>query len=215
MGIPGLYEKLSHARLYVLLSNISSKHSVLETARFVLDGGADIIQLREKLLPDKDFISIAEDLLRLTSKTEAALIINDRVHIAKLVNAAGAHIGQNDMKIDKARYILGAKKIIGVSTHSLKQAIEAEKDGADYIAIGPIFPTGTKDYEPVIGAEIASEVLINVKIPIFAIGGINLSNIGQVLKTGISKISVSSAIINSKDAAVSTKKFRDILFSLA
>lgn len=208
MAILSLNEKLLRSKLYVLLSNISSKHSILETARLVLDGGADIIQLREKLLPDKDFISIAKDLLNLTSRNETTLIINDRVQLAKQIDAEGVHIGQTDMKIDEARSIVGNRKIIGVSTHDLKQAIEAEKNGADYIAIGPIFPTGTKDYEPAIGATIANEVSKNIKIPVFAIGGINLSNINQVLKTGISKIAISSAIVNSKDVTNITRKFK-------
>ncbi|MGR3318648.1 MAG: thiamine phosphate synthase [Candidatus Anammoxibacter sp.] len=213
MSIPGLNEKLAQSRLYVLLSNITSKHTILETAKCVLDGGADVIQLREKLLSDKDFIAVAEDLLNLTARTGAILIINDRVQIAGQIGADGVHIGQDDMEIDEARAILGEKKIIGVSTHNLEQALKAERSGADYIAIGPAFPTKTKDYEPVIGLKAAKAVAGNVKIPIFAIGGVNMSNIDKVLDTGIFRVAISSAIINSGDITNITKEFKDKLLN--
>lgn len=206
-----LNEKLIHSKLYVLLSNIGTKPILLEKARQVLDGGADIIQLREKLLPDKEFFSIAEDLLNLTFNAGAILIINDRVHIAKQIDADGVHLGQEDIKIEVARSILGEDKIIGISTHNFKQALEARNSCADYIAIGPVFTTQTKDYEPDIGTEITHEVAKNLEIPTFAIGGINLSNIDQVIMTGISKVAISSAIVDSKDVANSTRKFKNKL----
>ena len=205
--------RLSQSRLYVLLSNITVKNSILETARLVIDGGADIIQLREKLLPDKDFVAIAEELLNLTARTEAILIINDRVQIAGQIGADGVHIGQDDMGIDEARAIFGENKIIGVSTHNLEQALKAETSGADYIAIGPAFPTKTKDYEPAIGLKEAKAVAGSVKAPIFAIGGINMSNIDKVLETGIFRVAVSSAIADSGDVREATRVFRGKLVS--
>ncbi|MGR3219927.1 MAG: thiamine phosphate synthase, partial [Candidatus Anammoxibacter sp.] len=121
--------------------------------------------------------------------------------------------GQDDMEIDEARAILGEKKIIGVSTHNLEQALKAERSGADYIAIGPAFATKTKDYEPVIGLKEANTVAGNVKIPIFAIGGVNMSNIDKVLDTGIFRVAISSAIINSGDITNITKEFKDKLLN--
>ena len=207
-----LNEQLIHSKLYVLLSNIGTKETLLEKARQVLNGGADIIQLREKSLPDKQFASIAEDLLNLTFNAKAILIINDRVHIASQIDADGVHLGQEDMEIEAARSILGEDKIIGISTHNFKQALDAKNSCADYIAIGPVFPTQTKaSYEPVIGTEITQEVARNLEIPTFAIGGITISNINQVMMAGISRVAISSAIVDSENVANSAKEFKRIL----
>lgn len=212
-------EKLLNAKLYLLLSNISDKKLILEKAKLALDGGADIIQLREKSISDKDYILIARDLQTLVSETNAIFIVNDRVNIARDINADGIHIGQDDMEPDRVKEIIGPEKIIGVSTHNMDQALAALKSNADYIGIGPVFPTKTKSYEPVAGLDFVNRVvktfMLNSdtlnKTAVFAIGGITLSNIDQVLQTGISRVAVSSAIIDSDDIASTTKEFKSIL----
>ena len=202
---------LHRIRLYVLISSNITKKSVKETARLVIDGGADAVQLREKTISDSKFISLAREVRDITTKRGSLLIINDRVHVVRKVNADGIHLGQQDMSALEARNIIGDEKIIGVSTHSITQARQAQKDGADYIAIGPIYPTSTKDHEPSVGIEIIHEISEAVSIPIIAIGAITLENLDEVLKAGASRIAVCSAIIGSKDIYSSTRQFKEKL----
>ena len=202
---------LHRIRLYVLISSNIAKKSVKETARLVIDGGADAVQLREKTISDRKFISLAREVRDITTKRGSLLIINDRVHVVRKVNADGIHLGQQDMSALEARNIIGDEKIIGVSTHSITQARQAQKDGADYIAIGPIYPTSTKGHEPSVGIEILHEILEAVSIPIIAIGAITLENLDGVLKAGASRIAVCSAIIDSKDIYSSTRQFKEKL----
>ena len=202
---------LHRIRLYVLISSNIAKKSVKETARLVIDGGADTVQLREKTISDSKFISLAREVRDITTKRGSLLIINDRVHVVRKVNADGIHLGQQDMSALEARNIIGDEKIIGVSTHSITQARQAQKDGADYIAIGPIYPTSTKGHEPSVGIEIIHEISEAVSIPIIAIGAITLENLDGVLKAGASRIAVCSAIIGSKDIYSSTRQFKEKL----
>ncbi len=198
-------------RLYVLISSNIATKSVKETARLVIDGGADAIQLREKIISDSEFISLAREVRDITTRSGTLLIINDRVHVARKINADGVHLGQQDMSVLEARDIIGDEKAIGVSTHSIIQAKQAQKDGADYIAIGPVYPTRTKDYEPSIGVEALQEISGVVNIPFIAIGAITLENLDEVLKAGASRVAVCSAIICSKDIYSSTKQYKEKL----
>jgi thiamine-phosphate pyrophosphorylase len=202
---------LHRIRLYVLISSSIATKSVTETTRLVIDGGADAIQLREKTISDSEFISLAREVRDITTKRGSLLIINDRVHVARKINADGVHLGQQDMSVLEARDIIGDEKIIGVSTHSITQARQAQKDGADYIAIGPIYPTRTKEYEPSIGIEIIQEISSVVSIPFIAIGAITLENLDEVLQAGASRVAVCSAIIGSKDIYSSTSQFKEKL----
>ena len=204
-------EYLHRMKLYVLISGKIAARSVNETARLVIDGGADAIQLREKTISDDEFISLAGEIRDITTKRGTLLIINDRVRVAREVNADGVHLGQHDMSITEAREIIGNEKIIGVSTHNIIQARQAQKDGADYIAIGPVYPTTTKNYEPSIGLEVIQEISREISIPFLAIGAITLENLDNVLKAGVSRVAVCSAIISSKDILSSTKEFKNKL----
>ena len=202
---------LHRVRLYVLISNSIATKSVKEASRLVIDGGADAIQLREKTISDSQFITLAREVRDITTKRESLLIINDRIHIAREVNADGVHLGQQDMCALEARDIIGNEKIIGVSTHSITQAKQAQKNGADYIAIGPIYPTSTKDYEPSVGIEIIREISGAVSIPFIAIGAITLDNLDEILKAGASRVAVCSAIIGAKDIYSTTRQFKEKL----
>ncbi len=139
------------------------------------------------------------------------MIIDDRVHVARKINVDGVHLGQQDMSVLEARDIIGNEKIIGVSTHNIIQARQAQKDGADYIAIGPIYPTRTKEYEPSIGIEIIQEISGAVNIPFIAIGAITLGNLDEVLEAGASRAAVCSAIISAQDILSTTRQFKDKL----
>ncbi len=202
---------LHRMKLYVLISGKIAARSVNETARLVIDGGADVIQLREKTISDDEFISLAGEIRDITTKSGTLLIINDRVKVAREVNADGVHLGQHDMSITEAREIIGNDKIIGVSTHNIIQARQAQEDGADYIAIGPVYPTTTKDYESSIGLEVIQGVSREMNIPFLAIGAITLENLDEVLKAGASRVAVCSAIIGSDDILSSTRKFKEKL----
>ena len=139
------------------------------------------------------------------------MIINDRVKVAREVNADGVHLGQHDMSITETREIIGNEKIIGVSTHNIIQARQAQEDGADYIAIGPVYPTTTKDYEASIGLEVIQEISGEISIPFLAIGAITLENLDEVLNAGASRVAVCSAIISSQDILSTTKEFKNKL----
>ena len=195
-------------RLYVLISSNIAASSAKETVKLVIDGGADAIQLREKTISDDEFISLAGEIRDIMTRNGTLLIINDRVNVAREVNADGVHLGQNDMSVSEARNIIGNEKIIGVSTHNIIQARQAQKEGADYIAIGPVFSTRTKDYEPSIGLKIIQEISGSINIPFIAIGAITLENLDEVLKAGASRVAVCSAIISSKDVLSSTRQFK-------
>lgn len=194
------------ARLYVILTSHLCKRPILETARLVLEGGADILQLREKDMPDGDFLRLALELKELTTKKGKLFIVNDRPHIALESRADGVHLGQGDMPINEARKILGNDIIIGLSAHSLEQARLAHKEGADYLGIGPIFSTQTKPEEQPIGTEILHRVR-RLPIPCFAIGGINLENVEEVVRGGQGRIAVCSAVISQDDVLNMTRKF--------
>jgi thiamine-phosphate pyrophosphorylase len=202
---------LHRIRLYVLISSSIATKSAKETSRLVIDGGADAIQLREKTISYSEFISLAGEVRDITTKRGSLLIINDRVHIARKINADGVHLGQQDMSALEARNIIGDEKIIGVSTHNVIQARQAQKDGADYIAIGPIYPTSTKDHEPSVGIEIIREISGAVSIPFIAIGAITLDNLDVVLKAGASRIAVCSAIMGTEDIYSTTRQFKEKL----
>ena len=204
-------EVLHKIRLYVLISSKIATRPVKETAELVINGGADAIQLREKRISDSDFISLAGEIRNITTNRGTLFIINDRVNVARELNADGVHLGQQDMSVLEARAIIGNEKIIGVSTHNIIQARQALNDGADYIAIGPVYPTSTKDYEPSVGLKVVQEVSREINVPVFAIGAITLENLDDVVKAGASRVAVCSAIINSKDIYSTTKEFKNKL----
>jgi thiamine-phosphate pyrophosphorylase len=197
---------LAEARLYVILTSHLSKRPVLETAQLALEGGADILQLREKDMPDGEFLRLALELRELTTRMGRLFIVNDRPYIALESGADGVHLGQGDMSISEARDLLGANFLIGLSAHSLEQARQAHLQGADYIGIGPIFPTQTKDAGQPIGTEVLRS-LNNFPIPYFAIGGINLTNLAEVTKAGAGRVAVCSAVISQEDVLNVARKF--------
>lgn len=173
------------------------RHS--EIAEAALKGGAGIIQIRDKDASDRYFYEEALKIRNLCDKYNAIFIVNDRIHIAMAVNADGVNAGQRDLPCREIRRLLGKDKIIGISASDLNEAVEAEKEGADYIGFGPIFPTETKlDYECITGIETLQKVRDKVKIPIASIGGINQSNIEKI-KDISDMICVVSCVVMSED----------------
>jgi thiamine-phosphate pyrophosphorylase len=186
--------RLADCRLYALLGRQMCKGSLRETARAAIAGGADVIQLRDKPVPDDELLALAAELRDLTDETGRILIINDRPDIAAIVGADGVHLGQHDLPIAEARRLLRPGAIVGRSTHSLAQAHAAVAEGADYVAVGPIFETATKDAGPVVGLQLLREVAGQISLPIVAIGGINADNARSVMDAGASLVAVCHAI---------------------
>lgn len=176
-------------------------------AERTLKGGLRLLQLREKEMSKKDLLMVALNLRDLTRRWGARLIINDHVDIALACHADGVHIGQEDLPLRYAREILGKECIIGISTHNLEEALEAESSGADYISVGPIFPTETKRGGTPLGSKFIREVKTKVSIPVVAIGGINLTNIDEVIEAGADAIAIISAILSSGDITDSVRRF--------
>lgn len=169
--------------------------SHLEIAKSALDGGAKILQFRAKNLTQREFYIIVNALTKLTQVYNALLIVNDYVEIAKAVGAGGVHLGADDLSIQQAK-IIAPDLIIGRSTHSLEEALEMDKQGADYIAFGAIFPTQTKKRPtPVQGLEKLKQVCDSVKKPVVAIGGIKRENLIEVKKAGASAVAFISEIV--------------------
>ncbi len=164
-----------------------------------IEGGVKMIQLRDKQSGDREFLELARRVHRITLKKKIPLVINDRVDIAKLVDAEGVHLGEEDLPIREARKILGVKKIIGASASDIETAKLKEKEGADYIGLAPIFETGSKEIKSPLGTGILREANKAVKIPVFPIGGINLGNLDQIMSTGTKRIAVISAIYMAED----------------
>jgi thiamine-phosphate pyrophosphorylase len=180
-------------------------------AAIVAKNGAQIIQLRDKYSPKKTVLKEALQLKALLAKSNTVFIINDYPDIAKLVDSDGVHLGQDDLPIDFARKLLGKGKIIGVSCHNIKEAIAAQNKGADYIGIGPIFPTSTKPGYRAVGLDLIRQCQKNLKIPFFAIGGITAQNIKQVCSCKGQRVAVCRPICKSKDMKAALRRFMRIL----
>lgn len=164
-----------------------------------LKGGATFIQLREKNLDDETFMEEAVALKELCAKYKVPFVINDNVEIAKAMDADGVHVGQSDMEAGDVRALLGPDKILGVSAQTVEQALLAESKGADYLGVGAVFTTGSKDDADDVSHETLKAICEAVKIPVIAIGGIGAHNVMQLKGTGICGIAVISAIYAQKD----------------
>ncbi|HKX27109.1 MAG TPA: thiamine phosphate synthase [Blastocatellia bacterium] len=167
-----------------------------EIVEMMLAGGAGLIQLRDKEAGAREILDAARACLKLTRAAGAKLIINDRVDVAMTAEADGVHLGQTDLSVEEAREILGEEKIIGVSTHSIEQLHAAFETSADYVAVGPIYPTKTKENpDPVVGLDLIREARrLSDDRPIVAIGGITLERVPEVMAAGADAVAVISAL---------------------
>jgi thiamine-phosphate diphosphorylase len=188
------------------------KLSYEEMTLKVLKSGARWVQYRDKRRSRRKIYEESIRLRKIAKEFNAVFIVNDYADIALAVNADGVHLGQDDLPIGEARKIMGKDKIIGISTHNLKQAIAAEKQGADYIGFGPVFHTVTKDAGIPKGTETLQKIKMQVQVPVVAIGGINIENIRPILDTGVDAVAVASAIL-SGDIENNVKIFMEIIKS--
>jgi len=198
-------------RLYVLITTKYCHGSVRETAREVIAGQADVIQLREKSVSDDQLLALAAELRDLTDDTGKMLIINDRPDIAALVGADGVHVGQHDLPVSEARRLIRPGGLVGKTTHSARQAHAAMTEGADYIAFGPIFETTTKDAGAPVGIKTLKQVLGEIDIPVVPIGGINAENVSQVREAGASCAAACTGVTKAKDPRAAAQAIRDQL----
>lgn len=173
--------------------------TLAEQVEEALEGGATFVQLREKTLNEAEFLEEAKELKKLCAKYNVPFVINDNVSIALAMDADGVHIGQDDMEAGTVREKLGPDKIIGVSAQTVEQALLAEKRGADYLGVGAVFPTKSKDDAAEVSKETLKAICSAVSIPVVAIGGVSKENIGELAGTGIAGAAVISAIFGSKD----------------
>ena len=185
-------------------------NSLYKQVEDAIKGGATFIQLREKNLSYEKFLEEAKKIKEITDKYGVPFVINDNVEIAKEIDADGVHVGQSDTEAKRAREILGKDKIIGISAGNLKEAIDAEKNGADYIGIGAMFHTNTKSDATSVTFEEAKEITGKVNIPVVAIGGINSENILSLKGTGVDGVAVISAIFSHENIYDATHKLRKL-----
>jgi len=200
--------------LYVITDKrLISRGNFLGDVRKSLLGGASIIQLREKGTPAGEIVSLGREILKLTADTGVPLIINDSPELAKEIGAQGVHLGEDDPSIEDARLVLGEDAIIGVSCYNrLERGVDAEARGADYVVFGTPYPTPTKPgREPT-----PLEILIKAKeiirsVPVFAIGGINVENAPEILRTGVDGIAVITSVFGASDPGKATRELVEII----
>ena len=188
----------------LLLYAVTDRHwldgrRLIDVVRESLDGGVTMVQLREKTLEEEKFLEEAKELQALCRERGVPFLVNDNVEIAREMNADGVHVGQSDMEALDVRAILGPDKILGVSAQTVEQAILAEKHGADYLGVGAVFPTGSKDDADDVSYDTLNAICQAVSIPVVAIGGITQQNVEKLAGSGICGVAVISAIYAAKD----------------
>lgn len=206
---------LKGSRLYLIVDKkAAGRRSLSDIAKKAKYCGAGLIQLRDKESKKADILKEAFRLQKLLLNSKTLFIVNDYLDIAKLVDSDGLHLGQLDTSIEIARRVLGPDKIIGISCHNLKQAIQAQDKGADYIGIGPIFPTPTlPQIKKGIGLSLIKDIKKKIKIPFFVIGNVNPHNINEILASGAKRVAICRAILQAKDITLAAKCFYNKLHS--
>ena len=182
--------------------------TLYEQVEEALKGGATFIQLREKNLDYEDFLKEAKEVKKLCNKYKVPFVINDNVELAKEIGADGVHVGQDDMESGKVREILGEDKIIGVSAHNVKEALLAQRNGANYLGVGAVFNTTSKNDVTTLSYEVLKEICEAVSIPVIAIGGINEENVSKLAGSGICGVAVISAIFAKEHIEDATKSLK-------
>ena len=189
---------------------LMSCDSLTEAVEQAILGGCTMIQLREKELPSLEFYNQAVAVKQVTERYHIPLIINDRIDFAMAVQAAGVHIGQHDLPAATVRKVIGENMLLGVSASSIAEAIQAQQDGADYLGVGAMFPTGTKTDAESVSMEELQKIRTAVSLPIVVIGGINKGNAGRFKPMGIDGLAVVSAIIAQSDIKAAAAELKDL-----
>lgn len=206
--------QLSKCRLYLVTDQeLSENHDTVKTVEEALKGGVEIVQLREYSLTDSELLAMARQVRILTKKHGALFIINNRPDIARLSEADGVHLGQDDLPLAEARKVMGEGKLVGVSTHGMDQARKAVAEGADYIGVGPVYPTQTKkNVVPAVTLDYVQQVAkAGLNRPFFAIGGIKLHNLDEVLSAGARRVAVVTGIVKTLNVRKVAAEFKEVL----
>ena len=197
--------------LYFITDSTGLEENVfLYKVEQALSGGVTIIQLREKNKSTREYMHLAEKVHEISAKYGVPLIIDDRIYVAMAINAEGVHLGQSDMPVNTARKIVGDNMIIGATTKTVEQALEAVKNGADYLGVGAIYPTTTKVKTVLTSVDTLKEICKAVSVPVNAIGGLNKDNCHVLANTGISGICVISTIMKSPEHRKAAEELRRI-----
>ena len=204
-------------RLYLVTNRYQdSLESFLEKVETACRSGVTIIQLREKNLTTNQYYQLAKQVKEITDAYQVPLIIDDRLDVCLAVDAAGLHIGDDELPVSVARKVLGPEKILGVTAKTVKRALEAETSGADYLGTGAIFPTTTKENAPITLISTLKTICQTVAIPVVAIGGLTSENIDQLAETGIAGVAVVRDLMQAEDIEAKTQAFLtkldDIIF---
>ena len=195
-------------KLYLVTNRYQdSLESFLEKVETACRSGVTIIQLREKNLTTNQYYQLAKQVKEITDAYQVPLIIDDRLDICLAVDAAGLHIGDNELPVSVARKVLGPEKILGVTAKTVKRALEAETSGADYLGTGAIFPTTTKENAPITLISTLKTICQTVAIPVVAIGGLTSENIDQLVDTGIAGVAVVRDLMQAEDIEAKTQAF--------
>lgn len=201
-------ERLRTARLYLCCEARPKGENPEPMLAAALRGGVDIVQLREKSLPRREIELAAQTFRRLCDNHSALFIVNDDPDLARACDADGVHVGQDDLAVDEARALLGPDAIIGLSTHSEEQIAASAPALVDYISVGPIWETPTKEGRPAVGLELISHAATDAPHPFFAIGGIDFSNATEVVGAGAQRLCVVRAIRDARDPAAAAEELR-------
>ena len=204
-------------RLYLVTNRYQdSMESFLEKVEMACRSGVTIVQLREKNLTTNQYYQLAKQVKEITEAYQVPLIIDDRLDVCLAVDAAGLHIGDDELPVSVARQVLGPEKILGVTAKTVKRALEAEEGGADYLGTGAIFPTTTKENAPITLISTLKTICQRVAIPVVAIGGLTSENIDQLMGTGIAGVAVVRDLMQAEDIETKTQAFLtkldDIIF---
>jgi len=199
--------------VYVITDRkVAGNRSILDVVRAAIRGGATVVQLREKETTTRDMIEWGQALHEITAAAGIPLIVNDRVDVALAIDAEGVHVGQEDMPAAMARRLIGDDKLLGVSAETIEQAVQAERDGADYLGVGDIFGTPTKpDAGEPIGVEGLARIAAKVSIPIVGIGGITAENAGAVIQAGAQGVAVISAVVGAADPEAAARRLLQVV----
>ena len=204
-------ERLAGCDLYLLVTEELCPRGSGPLIREAMAGGVSIVQVREKQMPDRKLLDHARRVREWTQAAGAIFIMNDRPDLALLSEADGVHVGQDELSVREARRIVGPEKLVGVSTHTIEQARQAVLDGADYIGVGPVFPSSTKSFDQFAGLDFVKQVAAEITLPAFAIGGISPKNIAEVVAAGSQRIAVSNAICGAEQPEFVARELRSSL----
>ncbi|TWT48353.1 thiamine phosphate synthase [Botrimarina hoheduenensis] len=199
-------DRLASARLYVILDGSGSLADFSALVTSLCQAGVGVVQLREKGLCDRALVCFARAMVTAAADFPTLTIVNDRPDLAVLAGADGVHVGQEELSVHDARAIVGPQRLIGVSTHNVEQLKQAVKSGADYVGLGPTFPSKTKRFESFAGLDFLREAAVTTSLPAYAIGGITEENLADVLATGAQRIAVSAAVTGSAEPAEAARR---------